>query len=521
MTGMGRKFILWAALAALILVLLPGCTAETQKAVAVPGLSGLPLLSGELSALPPAGGHVTLLLDGVELPTDVKNGVCYIPQRPESEDFEGKIAILEEEGYSYFLSVPDGFDKESALLDGLALTVVGRNGESTKTTRIVFTPMPVIEINTADESLPAELDSEGSLRMFSAEYKSIWLDESPIEINVRGNTSTRFPKKSYRVKIVDGYGEKQNLSIAGLRSDDDWILNPMYSDTSKVREALAYSLWEDMNSSGLNAKSSGFAYCELILNGEYWGLYLVQERIDRKQVDANKRSGVLYKVVVNDPPAVEALLDCRDEEYCEGIELEFAGAGLDAPWKPAAGYIAWLTGEDSIPFVEISEENFIDYGLFAMFTQAYDCHFKNQFLNCVYERNGHVVYRIPWDLNNSFGDVWENDAEDTNYTEYRVLSPMIDPAFEKIVAEADEKTVKRIQKRWEELREGPIQQERIFERAQELHSSIYAAIERDSVRWPECGLGEGNAANILDIGQFLETMLPEMDLWVAGLSENT
>ena len=64
-----------------------------------------------------------------------------------------------------------------------------------------------------------------------------------IEINERGNTSRRFPKKSYRVKIVDEEGQKQDLSIAGLRSDDDWILNPLYTDTSKIREALAYDLW--------------------------------------------------------------------------------------------------------------------------------------------------------------------------------------------------------------------------------------------------------------------------------------
>ena len=377
--------------------------------------------------------------------------------------------------------------------------------------------MPVISIETGDGTLPTELDCAGGMQVFSAEDGRIWMDETDIEINIRGNTSTRFPKKSYRVKVVDGAGEKQNLSIGDLRSDDDWILNPMYSDTSKLREALAYSLWAEMNSAGLPAKSSGFAYCEILLNGEYWGLYLLQERIDRKQVDADKRSGVLYKVVANDPPSVQALLDCRSEEYCDGIELEFAGVGLDDPWQPAAGYISWLAGEEPVPFVMLSEENFIDYGLFTILTQAYDCHFKNQFLHCVYERNGHVVYRIPWDLNNSFGDVWENDAEETNFTEYRILSPMIDPAFEKMINTADEKMLRRIQSRWAELRSGPIQAEIILSRAQEMHRTIFAAIERDSLRWPNGGLGEGNAANILDIRHFLEAMIPEMDAFISEL----
>jgi len=509
------KMILIAGVVALLLFAFGACAQESGY---VSGLAELPNFTGDLSGIAYSGKHVTILLDGIPLPTDASSGICYVPQTLEDDAFDGRITVLEEAGYSYSVYVPDGFNKENALLNGLSLKVIGQGTADTASTTVVFTPMPVIAIETADGNLPGEEDCAAEMRVFSAEYRRIWLDETPIEINVRGNTSTRFPKKSYRVKVVDDSGEKDNLSIGGLRNDDDWILNPMYTDTSKVREGLAYSLWEDINLSGGKAKSSGFAYCEVILNSEYWGLYLLQERIDRKQVDVNKRSGVLYKVVVNDPPAVESLINCRDAAYCEGIELEFAGAGLDKPWTPAAGYVAWLVGEDAIPLVEISEENFIDYGLFAMLTQAYDCHFKNQFLHGVYERSRHVVYRIPWDLNNTFGDVWENDAQDTNYTEYRVLSPMIDPAFEKIINSADAKTIRRIQNRWAELRRGPVQEENILARAQDMHRRIFAAIERDSVRWPECGLGEGNAVNILDIRQFVEEMIPEMDLFISQLA---
>ena len=162
--------------------------------------------------------------------------------------------------------------------------------------------LPVLSIVTENGRLPNGEDLSARLTLLLPDGTEFQTISTRIEINERGNTSRRFPKKSYRVKIVDEEGQKQDLSIAGLRSDDDWILNPLYTDTSKIREALAYDLWARMNSSGQAAAGSRMRYAEIYFNGQYWGLYGVQERMDRKQVDADKRGGVLYKVAANDRP---------------------------------------------------------------------------------------------------------------------------------------------------------------------------------------------------------------------------
>ena len=155
-----------------------------------------------------------------------------------------------------------------------------------------------------------------------------------IEINLRGNTSRRFPKQSYRVKIVDEQGNKRNLSIAGLRADDDWILNPMYSDTSKIREAISYWLWEQINSCGQAASSTRLAFSEVFMNGEYYGLYAIQERVDRKQVNGDKKLDILYKIIANDQPSAEELAQWdKKAEVCRGIELAFACQVLQCAWN--------------------------------------------------------------------------------------------------------------------------------------------------------------------------------------------
>ena len=175
--------------------------------------------------------------------------------------------------------------------------------------------------------------------------------------------------------------------------------------------------------------------------------------MDRKQVDADKRGGVLYKVAANDRPTVEELLDCTSPERCAGFELTFCGAGVKDPWEPAAAYMAFLEGESCGVDARLSTANVIDYGLWAMLTQAHDCHFKNQYLNCVYG-NGYTLYKIPWDLNNTFGDVWLNAAEESNHTGYKIGDLVMDGAFSMLLDTGGEEALRAVEERWRELRRG-------------------------------------------------------------------
>lgn len=378
--------------------------------------------------------------------------------------------------------------------------------------------MPVLSITTDTGELPVQEDGYGTMAVYTLRGGVILREEMNIEINERGNTSTRFPKKSYRVKIVDEDGEKMNYALVdGLRADDDWILNPMYTDTSKIREALAYTVWDMMNSSGSVAQSSRLQYAEVFINGEYWGLYGVQERIDRKQVQGNKRSGILYKVQSNHRPTVQELMNCTDENICQGFELAFAGADVENPWYPAASYMSLMNGETNPADGALSLENAVDYGLWAMLTQAHDCHFKNQFINCVYTTRGYVMYKIPWDLNNTFGDIWQNDREDINHTNYAIGDLVMDGVFQVLVDMEEPEINEAIRSRWQQLRAGSLTLENLTAKAYALFDPLEAAMERDTRRWPQSGMGEGNAVNIRDIEDFIREILPRVDAFVEHL----
>ena len=367
--------------------------------------------------------------------------------------------------------------------------------------------LPVLWIDTDGGALPEDETVRGTLRYVEPDGPAI---NTPVELRLRGNTSRRFPKKSYRMKLVDGEGRKRDLSLCGLRADDDWILNPMYSDTSKLREALSYWLWEQINSRGRAAAGSRFRFAEVVLNGEYWGLYGVQERVDRKQLDADRRQGLLYKVTSNERPTVRALLEAEGEA-CGGIELAFSGTDVTSPWAPAADYMALLSGEAAPGDSRIDPDNAVDYALWSMLTQARDGRFKNQYVYCEPRAGGgYALYRIPWDLNHTLGDLWAGDSPETNYVAYEI-GEMAPDDVGALLLERDGGFMDALRARWRALRSGPITEENILSRANALFEALYPAILRDTARWPACGMGEGSAANIRDIEDYVRAALARLD----------
>ena len=370
--------------------------------------------------------------------------------------------------------------------------------------------LPKLEIETESGDLPQDEDTTGTLRVTEVYETGTCPIEAFIHIRLRGNTSRRFPKKSYRLKLVAADGAKQDLALCGLRMDDDWILNPMYSDTSKIREAMAYWLWEQINSQGRTAASSRMAYVEVWLNGVYHGLYLLQERIDRKQVGADKERGILYKVIANAPPDVAGFPVADGAEVCGGLELAFAGKAVEEAWAPAEDYMAILNGDTPKGSARLCRQNAVDYALWSMLVQARDNHFKNMFIHCVWSDSGYVLYRIPWDLNHTFGDLWDADSPETNYVAYAISDFALDDGMKALIA-ADPTLMDDMRARWTELRAGPINEKQILEKAHALFDGLYPAILQDTTRWPACGMGEGSATNIRDIEDYIRVALARMD----------
>ncbi len=69
-----------------------------------------------------------------------------------------------------------------------------------------------------------------------------WTSSSILEANIRGNTSRTYAKKGYKLTLKkqkkNGDIVEDKKSLFGLRRDDEWMLNAMYTDSSKIRDKL-------------------------------------------------------------------------------------------------------------------------------------------------------------------------------------------------------------------------------------------------------------------------------------------
>ena len=109
--------------------------------------------------------------------------------------------------------------------------------------------------------------------------------EGFIGIELRGASSQSFLKKGYGLETRNEDGSNRNIVLMGMPKENDWVLHGPYSDKSLIRNALAYKL-----AGAVMPYAPRTQFCELIINGNYRGVYLFTEKIkiDKGRVDLEK-----------------------------------------------------------------------------------------------------------------------------------------------------------------------------------------------------------------------------------------
>ncbi len=97
-----------------------------------------------------------------------------------------------------------------------------------------------------------------------------------IGIEIRGSSSQWFPKNNFAVETQNPDSTANNVSVLGFPAENDWILHGPYSDKTLMRNALAFTL-----GSWIMPYAPRVRYCELVVNGDYRGVYVFTEKIKR------------------------------------------------------------------------------------------------------------------------------------------------------------------------------------------------------------------------------------------------
>lgn len=143
--------------------------------------------------------------------------------------------------------------------------------------------LPIVVINTLGQEIPDDhkinarmgiiYNGEGIRNNLTDPFNNY---DGWIGIELRGSSSQVFPKKSYAVETRDSLGNDISVSLLDFPQEEDWVFLGPYSDKTLIRDALAYKLARDQ---GRYASRSKFF--ELVINGEYRGVYLLLEKIKR------------------------------------------------------------------------------------------------------------------------------------------------------------------------------------------------------------------------------------------------
>lgn len=325
-----------------------------------------------------------------------------------------------------------------------------------------------------------------------------------ISIEVRGSTSQQFfDKKPYGLTTLQADNvTNNNVSLLGMPKENDWILNSLAFDQTGLRDVLSYELFERLGQYAVRR-----VYCEVMVNGDYKGLYVFMEKIkvddDRVNIakmddscnnypevsggyitKADKPNGdpvawsmeeygygwwPYYTDFIHHYPKPENVTLAQNN-YIHGVFTNLATVANRHDTSISAG----------IPSV-IDIPSFVDFMLVAEYSSNVDVYSLSTFFHK--DRNGKLRAGPVWDYNLTYGydafgsrsryDVWQFNNQDNN-----------GPKFWRDLFNTDLYRCYLARRWFEQTAPGmPLSYEFVCNRMHEIEALITEAIGRDNQRW--------------------------------------
>jgi len=329
-----------------------------------------------------------------------------------------------------------------------------------------------------------------------------------ISIEYRGSSSQSFPKKPYALETQDSIGNNTNVSLLGMPVENDWILYAPYSDKSLMRNFLTFDLGRKMGN-----YSPRTVYCELVVNGDYKGIYILMEkikrdndRVDIAKLDSNDvagdslTGGYIIKVDkytgtggldwLSDFPNIgggdlhiqyhypqATALQPQQMDYIEHFmdSFEYALAGPNFT-DSLIGYSKYIDVNSFIDLYIINElsKNIDGYRLSTYMYKDRD------------DNGGKLIMGPFWDYNLAFGNADYCDGGITSGWEVNTGCGDNNPFwFERLL---DDTTYQnKLKCRWEYLRERSFHQDSIFNFIDSMAFYLDDAQQRNFQKWDILG----------------------------------
>lgn len=345
-----------------------------------------------------------LQYNGQRAAVDISTSTVYIAQNIQPgtrmEDLEGTLRLVSP-------SLRLSFAPDAAFAD---LATAVRNGHVFKLNvtygshrymqyDLVFTTLPVLRIDgeAIGKNEKGKDICQGDICLWTpedAEINSYSVKTSHALWFVRGGWSATLLKTPFKLDLRKDGGTNKNINMLGMGADDDWILNPMNLDDTKLKEKLFSGLWNRRaDQVGWNEKMSGGEYVEVVINQEYWGLFQLQRRVDGKFLDLKPG---------------DVLLKSGSDLSASSVETayEIVRSGLSEQDTFDLMRDVFEEGDTD----SLNMDNFLDVNLFLQCASAMDNIQKNMFFLLKEDDTGYDMRLLPWDTDMSWGVIWDDEA---------------------------------------------------------------------------------------------------------------
>jgi hypothetical protein len=410
--------------------------------------------------------------------------------------------------------------------------------------------LPILTIQTNGQAISPDFD-------IIADFGIIWngdgnmnnsLDlpneyKGEIGIELRGSSSLFFPKNNYSIEMKDEFGEDLDTSFLNFPTEEDWILHGPFSDKTLMRNVLTMHLAQSM---GQYASRTQFV--ELMINGEYRGVYVLMEKIKRddNRVDIAKlketdiqgnevTGGYIFKVDRGDPAwysqynkwnngweKLPYVLVYPDLDDIQPEQLNYIQSYVDsfemAIWSPTY----YFGGKRYDEYMDAN--SFAEHFILSELGKNVDAYRLSSYLHKKKDSNGGKIYAGPiWDFNLAFYNADYGDAWTTDGWMFYISQSASEPFWWDRMLK-DEKFQNLLKCRWEELRQESLHIDSIFsfidDQANFLGDAATRNFEKwdilDQYVWPNPIVSGNNAGEIGNMKDWIADRIQWMDANMFG-----
>jgi subtilisin-like proprotein convertase family protein len=375
--------------------------------------------------------------------------------------------------------------------------------------------LPLLSIQTDGQLIGSDDKTMALMRLISnAPGEPNFLSDSANEyygfigVELKGHSASGMPKKSFAFETRFADSSSVNVSLLGMPGESDWVLHASFADKSLLRNYYTYRLYSKMGHWAPRMR-----FCEVVIDGEYQGIYLLGERIKRSSQRVNIHSlnagdtlgtaitgGYIFKVDWEDPgdngwfsefPPVNASNDLRylivypKPDKVQPAQLNWIKSYVDDFEAVMASpqFADTLTGYRQY----INELSFIDFIIINELTKNVDGYRLSTYFHK--DRNGKIAAGPPWDYDLSWGNA--------NYSECDIPT-----GFDYIVQQnysnqcpfwwqrffQDPLFMNKLRCRWEELRLNVLDKQVIYNELDSLASLLNVSTALNFTKWPILGV---------------------------------